>query len=68
MAGQLIEFSAKIPAEDYEEFKKNCPQYGAVTWFIQTAVRNFNDLLRENPTARETVGAAVDKMLSDNRS
>lgn len=45
--GGEIEFGGKIPAADYEEFRRNFPQYGSVKWFVREAVRAANLLMRE---------------------
>lgn len=67
LPSEQIEFSAKVPSEDYEEFKHNFPQYGAVSWFINSALREFNRLNRENPTARELVNESIQNLLVENR-
>jgi hypothetical protein len=61
------EFSAKVPVTEYETFKKNFPQYGAVNWFINTALASFNRQVRKNPSSVELIDEAVKDMLTERR-
>jgi hypothetical protein len=63
-----VEFSAHVPIDEYNEFKKNFNQYGAVKWFINESLAQFNAQVRENPTLRQLVSNAVQQMLDDNRN
>lgn len=63
MKTETVEFSSSVPKEEYDFFKENFPQYGAVKWFINTALKEFNDRVRENPSLREQVNGAVQSML-----
>lgn len=61
------EFSAKVPLEEYEEFRKNFPQYGAVNWFINLSLVEFNRHVRENPTTADLVRKAIQDMVEERR-
>lgn len=63
----LVEFGAKVPSAEYEEFKENFPQYGAVTWFINSTLAQFNAAVRENPTAKDLIDKSINSMLELNR-
>lgn len=74
MANSTIEFSARVPEEDYDEFRntfddgKGRVMYGSTTWFISTALRYFNEEIKEGGgPLRETVRDAVKKMVDDSR-
>lgn len=67
MARETKEFSAHVPVDEYEEFKRNFPQYGAVNWFINSTLTEFNRVVRENPTAREQIVQSIEAMLQLNR-
>jgi hypothetical protein len=68
MAREIAEFSAKVPREEYEFFRDTFPQYGASTWFITSALVEFNARLRENPSLKEHVDRSIDAMLQLNRA
>jgi hypothetical protein len=57
------EFSAKVPLDEYNRFKQNFDSYGAVNWFINTALKEFNDRVAANPTLKQLVNEAIDEML-----
>lgn len=61
------EFSAKVPTAEYEEFKRNFPQYGAVNWFINTTLAHFNRLVKKNPSSVELIDASIREMLEARR-
>lgn len=61
------DFGAKVPEREYERFRANFPQYGATTWFINTALRRFNDEVERNPTAADLVDVAISGMVEVNR-
>lgn len=63
----MIEFSAKVPDEEYAAFKKAFPQYGAVNWFINTALANFNEQVRLHPEVTELVNRSIEGMLQERR-
>ena len=65
---EIVEFGAKVQRADYDEFKENFPQYGAVNWFINTSLQEFNRAVRENPTSKDIINQAIQKMLEDNRA
>lgn len=66
MAGEK-EFSAKVPEPEYLRFKNQFPMYGAVNWFINTALKEFNDRVEANPNLRELVSQSVEQMLVERR-
>jgi hypothetical protein len=59
MPNKTVEFSSLVPQAEYEFFKENFPQYGAVKWFINTMLREFNEQIRQKPLLREDVDAAI---------
>ncbi len=67
VARETVEFSAKVPAEQYKTFKENFPQYGAVQWFINESLASFNQQMADDPTAKERVNKAIESMLKNNR-
>lgn len=64
----LIEFSSRVPKNDYDEFIGNFPLHGATSWFIRTALREFNLQCRANPAAIETIRESIGKMLATSTS
>lgn len=62
-----VEFSSKVPEEEYERFKKRFPQYGAVNWFINASLKNFNDACDGVPDSQELVNRSINLMLAKNR-
>lgn len=62
MAGTK-EFSAHVPIEEYNFFMEQVGKYGAAKWFINEALKTFNQRLRENPSMRRMVTEAIDEML-----
>ena len=71
MAGGLSpptkEFSAHVPIEEYNFFMEHVGKYGAAKWFINLALKTFNQKLRENPSMTRLVGEAIDEMLYRDR-
>lgn len=67
MAEEKVEFSSKVPQEEYERFKKRFPQYGAVGWFINSSLKTFNDLCELIPDSQEMVNRSINLMLAQNR-
>ena len=63
-----VEFSAKVPREQYDAFKENFGQYGAVQWFINESLAEFNRKIAEQPSLKEQVNAAIESMLRANRN
>lgn len=44
------EFSARVPEEEVKKFLAHTDGiYGATTWFINTALRAFNEEMEKNP-------------------
>lgn len=67
VADDKVEFSAKVPRSEYDIFKERFPQYGAVNWFINTTLAEFNRKVEENPASTELINQAISKMLMENR-
>ena len=67
MASDTTEFGAPVPTAEYKFFKENFPQYGAVKWFITSALLNFNEQVRANPTAKEHIERSIEQMVETNR-
>lgn len=67
MAQDTTEFGAPVPTEEYEFFKENFPQYGAVKWFITSSLVEFNAQVRANPSSREQISAAIQQMVETSR-
>jgi hypothetical protein len=63
----VIEFSAKVADEEYSKFKEAFPQYGAVNWFINTALLNFNKQVELHPEVKELVNRSIEEMLQERR-
>ena len=61
------EFSAKVPLEEYLAFKERFPQYGAVNWFINTALATFNRTVESIPESSAVVNHAIRDMLAARR-
>lgn len=68
MAKATTEFSALVPTAEYEFFKENFPQYGAVTWFINECLRLFNEQVREEPSSKEKIHQAIQAMRDMNQA
>jgi hypothetical protein len=64
---QEVEFGAKVPSDLYEEFRLLFPMYGANTWFINMALKEFLDIVREDGTLQEKARAAIDRALAERR-
>ena len=67
MAGGTKEFSAKVPEEEYDQFKQRFPQYGAVNWFINESLRIFNEECAKETVGIELVHRSINLMLAQNR-
>ena len=61
------DFGAKVPTTEYERFRNNFPMYGATTWFINTALKRFNDAVERNPSMLDKVDEAIIRMVEINR-
>lgn len=57
------EFSAVVPKSEYDFFMSQVGGYGAAKWFINLALKTFNEKLRENPSARLLVVESIEEML-----
>ena len=64
----FTEFGAPVPDDEYQYFKDQFPQYGAVKWFINQALISFNQKVRENPTAKEQIDRSIEQMIDMNRA
>lgn len=53
------EFSAVVDEAEYRKFVGHLPMNGATTWFIRTALRNFNQQLDQDPDLVQIVQRAV---------
>lgn len=60
-----VDFGGKVPAEEYDRFKEIFPQYGATKWFINVALKSFNDYVDRNPIVREAVDRSINEMLDE---
>jgi len=67
MNDERVEFSSKVPREEYDRFKERFPQYGAVNWLINTMLKTFNDLCDMTPDAQEIINRSINLMLAHNR-
>lgn len=67
MAEKLREAAALVPESELQRFNQNTTGWGSMTWFINTALKEFNDLMEQNPSARERVREAVAAFLKDRR-
>lgn len=59
----FVEFGAPVPEAEYDFFKEQFPQYGAVKWFINQALITFNEQVRQNPTTKDHVRKSVEEMV-----
>jgi hypothetical protein len=62
-----VDFSARIPRELYDEFRRYFPGYGATTWFINQSLHSFMEGIRGDPDAIERVQTSIDLMVRENR-
>lgn len=67
VSNEKTEFSAKIPTEMYDEFRRYFPQYGATTWFITATLETFLASVRNEPDAQERVRQSISRMVEENR-
>jgi hypothetical protein len=69
MAGEEDkEFSAKVPYEQWKAFKDHTDsKYGGANWFINTALKIFNEKVSEQPSLRLLVQESIDEMLIERR-
>jgi hypothetical protein len=66
MAGK--EFGATVPETEWQRFKQNTGMiYGATNWFINTALKEFNDRVEANPTLKVMVSQSIESMLVERR-
>lgn len=62
------EFGATVPEEEWQRFKHNVGMiYGATNWFINTALKDFNDRVEANPTLKMLVQQSIESMLVEKR-
>jgi hypothetical protein len=54
-----VEFGGQVPQEVFLEFRGNFPQHGAMSWLVNEAVLQINNLVRENPHYRDIVANAI---------
>ena len=66
-SSRTVEFSAKVPSDLYDEFKLLFPQYGAVTWFINAALVEFIQQVRDNGTVQQRVHDAIATTLEERK-
>ena len=64
-SAEPVEFSSRVPREDYDEFAGNFPLHGATSWFIRTSLKEFNKKCRDNPSLIETIREAIEQMTKD---
>ena len=64
----FVEFSATVPRDAYEEFRENFPQHGAVKWFINVALLEFNERIREQPSSKQLIDASIASMMDLSRT
>lgn len=57
-----VELTARVDRPDYDEFIGNLPTFGATSWFIRTAVKNFNEQCKKDPSLADKVRAAIEDM------
>jgi hypothetical protein len=60
-----VEFGGRVPKEEYDRFRDTFPQYGATNWFINNALRRFNQFVEEHPEVKEAVDRSIDLMLDE---
>lgn len=58
-----VEFSALVPAAEYEKFKANFPAYGSVKWFVNESLAAFNRQVEANPSVKQLIERAVSEMV-----
>jgi hypothetical protein len=62
------EFGATVPEEEWQRFKQNTGMiYGATNWFINAALKEFNDRVDANPTLKMMVQQSIESMLVEKR-
>lgn len=59
----FTEFGAPVPDAEYEFFKEQFPQYGAVKWFINQALIGFNEQVRANPQVKDHINGSIEQMV-----
>lgn len=62
-----VEFSALVPESEYKMFRERFPGYGAVNWFINACLTNFNNRLSEHPELKEEVERSIEALWNLNR-
>lgn len=50
---------ARVPFSDYDAFIDICPQHGAITWFVRTALEEFIKQYKDVPSARENIRRSI---------
>lgn len=76
MASGTVEFSAQVPAEDYNRFlevfgspdDRRRAMYGASAWFIRNSLRVFLDEVENDPTLIMKLRRAVHRMVEESRA
>ena len=59
------EMSAKVPEKEFNRFRNHVTSWGAATWFINTALREFNDRMDREPSLQDHVRESVERMLRE---
>lgn len=62
-----VAFSARVPIAEYLRFKDRFPQYGASQWFINAALRAFNDRLSQEPSLEAVIEESIQSAIELNR-
>jgi hypothetical protein len=62
---QQVEFSSRVPKSDYDEFVGNFPVHGAVSWFIRSALKEFNKQCRAEPSTIERIREAIVEVMKE---
>ena len=66
MAGK--EFGASVPEEEYLRFQVRFGGfYGATKWFINSALKEFNDRVEREPSLQLQVAQAIEQMVQQTR-
>lgn len=60
-----VAMTAKVYKEDIDRFNALFPMYGAATWFIRTALREFLTKVEASPTMQEHVKDGIAEMLKE---
>jgi hypothetical protein len=65
--GGKTEFSALVPTPEYEKFRRRFPGYGASTWFINSALLEFNARMEQHPELQKEIEKSIEAMWGLNR-